>query len=202
MAFALRNRAGVASGIRVADAVAAIRAHLCPIRDTELVDLSKAHGRVLAEDLIATVSLPHWDSAAVDGFALRASDLVPGRLNKLMLVGQAAAGHPFGGIVGPGQAVRILTGAPLPQGADLVVMQEVCRVDDTCLLVRGDTADKTHRRVRGEDIDLGSRAIVVGTRLRAQDVALAGALGCKQLEVRWKTRVGMFSTGDELCEPG
>jgi molybdopterin molybdotransferase len=201
MAFAIRNRA-TGGGIRLADAVAAIRAHLCPIRDTELVDLSQARGRVLAEDLIARVSLPHWDSAAVDGFALRASDLVPARLNKLTLVGEAAAGHPFGGIIGPRQAVRILTGAPLPMGADLVVMQEACRVDGSCLLVRGDTAGKTHWRVRGEDIDLGSRAIVVGRRLRAQDVALAGALGCKKLQVRRKARVGLFSTGDELCEPG
>ncbi len=201
MAFAIRNRA-TGGGIRLADAVAAIRAHLCPIRDTELVDLSRARGRVLAEDLIARVSLPHWDSAAVDGFALRASDLVPARLNKLTLVGEAAAGHPFGGIIGPRQAVRILTGAPLPMGADLVVMQEACRVDGSCLLVRGDTAGKTHWRVRGEDIDLGSRAIVVGRRLRAQDVALAGALGCKKLQVRRKARVGLFSTGDELCEPG
>ena len=201
MAFARLNRPTVRA-IQLADAVAAIRAHLCPIRDTELVDLSQARGRVLAEDLIATVSLPHWDSAAVDGFALRASDLLPGRLNRLTVVGEAAAGHPFGGSVERGQAVKILTGAPLPQGADLVVMQEVCRVGGTCLLVQGDTAGKTHRRVRGEDISLGSKTIVVGTRLRAQDVALAGALGCKKLQVRRTTRVGLFSTGDELCEPG
>jgi molybdopterin molybdotransferase len=200
MAFALRDPA--VKAIRLADAVAAIRAHLCPILDTELVDLSEARGRVLAEDLIAKISLPHWDSAAVDGFALRAGDVLPGRANRLTVVGEAAAGHPFTGIVGPGQAVRILTGAPLPEGTDLVVMQEVCRTDGISVVVQKGTTDKTHRRVRGEDVGLGSRTVIAGRRLRAQDVALAGALGCQQLQVHRRASVGLFSTGDELCEPG
>ena len=135
MAFAPREPA-TAKAIRLADAVATIGAHLCSIPDTELVDLSQARGRILAEDLIAMVSLPHWDSAAVDGFALRAPDLLPGRHNGLTMVGEAAAGRPFPGIVGAGQAVRILTGAPLPQGADLVVMQEACRIDVPVLLFK------------------------------------------------------------------
>src|SRR6516165_4677881 len=135
MAFALGDPA-TAKAIRLADAVAAIRAHLWSILDTELVDLSQARGRVLAEDLIAKVSLPHWDSAAVDGFALRAPDILPGRPNRLTVVGEAAAGRPFPGIVGAGQAVRILTGAPLPQGADLIVMQEVCRTDGSRVVIQ------------------------------------------------------------------
>jgi molybdopterin molybdotransferase len=80
-------------------------------------------------------------------------------------------------------------------------MQEVCRVDGTCVLVQGGTAGKTHRRVRGEDVGRSSRAIAGGRRLREQDVAIAGALACKQLSVRRRARVGLFSTGDELCEP-
>ena len=99
MAFALGDPA-TAKAVRLADAVAAIRAHLGSISDTEMVDLSQARGRVLAEDLITKVSLPHWDSAAVDGFALRAPDLLPGRPNRLTVVGEAAAGRPFPGIVG------------------------------------------------------------------------------------------------------
>jgi len=135
-----RRDPGNAKAIRLADAVAAIRAHLCAILDTELVDLSEARGRVLAGDLVAKVSLPHWDNAAADGFAWRGPDLPLGRPNRLTMVGEAAAGHPFGGIVGLGQAVRIRTGAPHPEGADLVVMQEVCRVDGSCLFIHGDKA--------------------------------------------------------------
>jgi len=188
--------------IRLADALAGIRAQLWPILDTEAIGLSGARGRVLAADLIAKVSLPHWDSAAMDGFAVRASDLVPGRISRLTVVGEAAAGHPFNGTLGDRQAVRILTGAPLPREADIIIMQEECRVDGGELLVEGNPATKKHWRPRGEDVGLGSRAISAGTRLRAQDVALAGALGCKQLQVRRQPRVGLFSTGDELCEPG
>ena len=201
MAFALGDPA-TAKAVRLADAVAAIRAHLGSISDTEMVDLSQARGRVLAEDLITKVSLPHWDSAAVDGFALRAPDLLPGRPNRLTVVGEAAAGRPFPGIVGAGQAVRILTGAPLPQGADLIVMQEVCRTDGSRVVIQEGTLGKMHRRVRGEDVGLGSGVIVAGRRLRPQDVALAGALGYRQLKVRRRASVGLFSTGDELCEPG
>ena len=188
--------------IRLADALAAIRTQFRPILDTEAVGLAGARGRVLATDLIAKVSLPHWDSAAVDGFAVRASDLLPGRVSRLTVIGAAAAGHPFSGAIGRGQAVRILTGAPLPREADIVIMQEFCRVDGGELLVEGNSASKKHWRARGEDVGLGARAIAAGTRLRAQDVALAGALGCTQLLVRRRPRVGLFSTGDELREPG
>src|SRR5262245_35802987 len=180
--------------IRLADALAGIRAQLWPILDTEAIGLSGARGRVLAADLIAKVSLPHWDSAAMDGFAVRASDLVPGRISRLTVVGEAAAGHPFNGTLGDGQAVRILTGAPLPREADIIIMQEVCQVDGGELLVEGNPTSKKHWRPRGEDVGLGSRAISAGTRLRAQDVALASALGCKQLQVRRQPRVGLFST--------
>jgi len=188
--------------VRLADALAAIRAQVWPIIDTETIDLSGARGRVLPADLVATVSLPHWDSAAVDGFAVRAPDLVRGKVSRLRVIGVAAAGRPFAGSFGPGQAVRILTGALLPAGADVVVMQEVCRVDGADVLVEAGPEGKKHWRPRGEDVCLGSRAIAAGARLRAHDVALAGALGCQRLEVRRQLRVGLFSTGDELCEPG
>jgi molybdopterin molybdotransferase len=188
--------------IRLADAVAAIPTQLAPIPDTEEVGIAGARGRVLATDLVAQVNLPQWDSSAVDGFAIRAADLVPDRVNRLRVIGEAAAGHPFAGDLAPGQAVRILTGAPLPRGADVVVMQEVCRINGADLLVKGGAASKKHWRPRGEDICLGAKAITAGRRLRAQDVALAGALGCNQLRVRRQPRVGLFSTGDELCEPG
>jgi molybdopterin biosynthesis enzyme len=115
MDLAVRGDAKV-EAIRLADALAAIRTQLWPILDTEGVDISGARGRVLATDLVAKVNLPHWDSAAVDGFAVRGPDLVPDRINRLTAIGEAAAGHPFAGYLGSGQAVRILTGAPLPGG--------------------------------------------------------------------------------------
>src|SRR5215510_12300885 len=108
MTLAVREGAKV-KPVRLADALAAIRAQVWPILDTETIDLSGARGRVLAADLVAKVSLPHWDSAAVDGFAVRAPDLVQGRISRLRVIGVAAAGRPFGGCLGPGQAVRILT---------------------------------------------------------------------------------------------
>lgn len=108
MDLAVRGDAKV-EAIRLADALAAIRTQLWPILDTEGVDISGARGRVLATDLVAKVNLPHWDSAAVDGFAVRGPDLVPDRINRLTVIGEAAAGHPFASDLGPGQAVRILT---------------------------------------------------------------------------------------------
>ena len=161
MDLAVRGDARV-EAIRLADALAAIRTQLWPILDTEGVDISGARGRVLATDLVAKVNLPHWDSAAVDGFAVRGPDLVPDRINRLTVIGEAAAGHPFAGDLGPGQAVRILTGAPLPRGADVVVMQEVCRVNGADLFVEGDLASKKHWRRCGEDVCLGARAIAAG----------------------------------------
>jgi molybdopterin molybdotransferase len=186
--------------MRLCDALAGIRAQLPPMLDCETIALSAARGRVLAEDLTAAVDLPHWDSAAVDGFAVRGSDLASGG-TKLRVVGEAAAGHPFRGSAGPGEAVRILTGAELPQGMDLVVMQEVCRLDGAFVLIEGG-GTKRNWRPRGEDVAVGALAIPAGRRLQPQDVALAGALGCRQIKVRRQTRVGLFSTGDELREPG
>ena len=147
--------------IPLADALAAIRTQLWPILDTEGVDIASARGRVLATDLVAKVNLPHWDSAAVDGFAVRGPDLVPDRINRLTVIGEAAAGHPFAGDLGPGQAVGTLTGAPLPVGAG---------------------------------------AIAAGTRLRAQDVALAGALGCSRLQVR-RQLSGLEPNCGMICSP-
>src|SRR5215470_6047837 len=128
MNLAVRGKVKV-EPVRLADALATIRTQHWLILDTEAVDLSAARGRVLKADLVAKVSLPHWDSAAVDGYAVRGRDLVLGMVSRLKVIGQAAAGQPFAGFLGPGEAIRILTGAPLPQGADVVVMQEVCCLD-------------------------------------------------------------------------
>ncbi|HET6221794.1 MAG TPA: gephyrin-like molybdotransferase Glp, partial [Dongiaceae bacterium] len=168
----------------------------------ETVPLAAARNRVLATNLVAAVDLPPHDSAAVDGFAVRSADLWATNAPRLRLVGRTAAGHPFNGTVGGGQTVHILTGAPLPQGADAIVMQEACSI-------RGDAVDFTERvrpganfRRRGEDVRTGSVVLAAGRRLRPQDIALAAALGVHELIVFERLRVALFSTGDEVREPG
>jgi molybdopterin molybdotransferase len=185
----------------LADALAAIHAEFSPVRDHETVPLSCATGRVLADALTSPVHLPFADLSAVDGFAVRSSDMVAGARVRLRLIGQASAGHPFLGAVGRGQAVRILTGAIVPEGADRVIMQELCTADDEVLTFLG-AAGKTHCRRCGEDVQRGAQVLPAGRRLLSQDIAVAGALGCSTLRVLKQLRVGLFSTGDELREPG
>jgi molybdopterin molybdotransferase len=186
----------------LAEALAAIRSQLSHITKQETVPLPEARGRILAEDLVAGVDLPVCNSSAVDGYALRSSGLSDEGAGCFRLVGEAAAGHPFLGIVGDGEAVRILTGAPLPAGADTIVMQERCRIGERGLEVRNHPKGKTNWRERGEDVRIHALALSAGRRLRAADLALAAALGRKDLSVFRRLRIGLFSTGDELCEPG
>jgi molybdopterin molybdotransferase len=196
------------SGIRervpsllLADALAAIRTEFSPVHDLETIPLSRAQGRVLADALISHVDLPFADLSAVDGFAVRDADVVAGARVRLRLIGEASAGHPYFGAIGRGQAIRILTGAIVPEGADRVIMQELCTADGDVLTFLG-AAGKTHCRRRGEDVHRGAQVLEAGHRLLAQDIAIAGALGCSTLGVLRQLRVGLFSTGDELREPG
>ncbi|MGE0117296.1 MAG: gephyrin-like molybdotransferase Glp [Dongiaceae bacterium] len=183
-----------------------VQAQFAPAVGTAAVPLAAARNRVLAADLAAAVDLPPHDNAAVDGFAVRASDLrangSPGGSPRLRLVGRAAAGHPFGGTVAGGQTVRILTGAPLPAGADAVVMQEGCSVEGDLVGLAGDARPGANIRRRGEDVRAGAIVLAAGRRLRPQDIALAAALGVRELAVYDRLRVALFSTGDEVREPG
>lgn len=202
MAFAVADDHQASRPMRLADALKLVRPQLVPVRERESVELHDAHGRVLALGLVAPIDLPPDDCSAMDGFAVRTTDLVPDAIASLRVIGEAAAGHPFDGIVAPGQAVRILTGATLPRGADRVVEQELCIREGNNLHLRGNPHSKDHRRRRGKDVRIGAELFPAGHRLRAQDAALAGALGLRQLTVFRRLRVGLFSTGDELCEPG
>src|SRR5262245_40766912 len=188
--------------VLLADALAAVRAQLSPAAEHEVVSLAVATRRILAGNLLAKADLPPWNSSAVDGFAARAADLQPGEPATLRLAGEALAGHPFAGCVEAGQAVRILTGARLPRGADLIVMQEICVVDGGTVKLPSDPGSKGNWRRRGEDVRAGTTILPAGHRLRAQDLALAGAVGYRTLAVYRQLRVGVLSTGNELCEPG
>jgi molybdopterin molybdotransferase len=202
MAFAAVDDHKADRPVRLAEALQMARPQLVSVREQEFVALHEARGRVLARELIASVDLPPHNSAAMDGFAIRSADLVPGAVTSLKVIGEAAAGHPFDGMVSAAQAVRILTGAQMPEGADRVVEQELCVRDGAMVRLRGDGHDKDNWRRRGEDVRAGTVLLPAGYRLRAQDVALAAALGIRQLTVFRRLRVGLFSTGDELCEPG
>jgi len=190
--------------LSVEDAVAAIVARFSPVDGEEVVALAAADGRVLAHDLVATLQLPPFTNSAVDGYAVRGEDLPSNEARLFRVAGRLQAGHTAGGPpVGPGEAIRIFTGAPMPQGADTVFMQEDVRLDEKgrALLPPG-LKQGANVRPAGEDITLG-RVIVPASRwLRPQDVAVAAAMGLNDVRVRRRVKVAVFSTGDEVVEPG
>jgi molybdopterin molybdotransferase len=179
-----------------------IAARIAPVREVEEVGLRRAAGRVLAADVIAPDSLPPFDNSAVDGFALRHADLAGAGVTRFTVVDRVAAGHAAGRPVGAGEAIRIFTGAPMPAGADTVVMQEDCRVENGTVIVPSGLKPGANRRLAGEDIRVGTVALAAGQRLSARHVTLAAALGVPALAVSRKIRVAVFSTGDEIVEPG
>jgi len=175
---------------------------IAPVAETERVALREAAGRVLAADVIANVDLPPFDNSAVDGFAVGHASLAATGETRLAVVDRVAAGHAAAQPVAPGQAVRIFTGAPMPAGADTVFMQEDVRLDGAAVILPPGLELGANRRRAGEDVRAGAVALPAGRRLAPQHVALAAALGCVDLLVRRRIRVALFSTGDEIVEPG
>src|SRR4051812_23971285 len=168
----------------VDEAVAIIAARVQPLQDTETVDLRNADGRILAADIFAPLALPPFTNSAVDGYAVRSADSSGAAVRSLPVSGRIQAGGAQEAIK-PGHAVRIFTGAPMPEGADTVYMQEDVRIDEggRVVLPAGLKAG-ANVRPAGEDIGVGSRALPAGRRLRPQDIALAAALGLTDLKVR------------------
>jgi molybdopterin molybdotransferase len=186
----------------VADAERLLGERVAPVSEREMVPLRQAVGRVLAVDIVAPVALPPFDNSAVDGYAVRADDLGAEQEARLAIVDRVAAGHQAGRVLQAGEAIRIFTGAPMPAGADTVFMQEDCRLDGESVIVPPGLKRGANRRLAGEDIAAGSVALPAGRRLSAQHVALAAALGLTAIDVRRRVRVALFSTGDEIVEPG
>jgi molybdopterin molybdotransferase len=180
-------------------ALASLCKELVPIADRESVPLDAAVGRVLAQDLISELDLPAFANSAMDGYAVRAADCPAA--SRLRVVGTAFAGHPYRGALTPGVAVRIMTGAPMPDGADAVVAQEeVTRQDDWIsfsTLVR----PGLNVRERGKHVRKGTVVVGRRTTLHAAEIGLATALGLTRVEVFRRLRVGIASTGDELADP-
>ena len=187
--------------LTVEEALAKVLDGVAPIAATHDVDLLAAHGAVLAEPLLARHTQPPFDASAMDGYAVRADDLksLPATLR---VIGAAAAGHAFSGSVAAGEAVRIFTGAPMPRGADAVVIQENTRSDDDRLTIADGTLDFEHIRPRGGDFEVGGEVIAANQRLSARHLTLAAAAGYPTLKVRRAPIVAILATGDELVMPG
>jgi molybdopterin molybdotransferase len=172
-----------------------------PIAGTEMLPLFEADGRVLAEDITAPLDLPPFDNSAVDGYAVRFSDLQPTGGTALPVLGRVAAGASAAQPPEPG-AVRIFTGAPMPAGLDTVFMQEDVRSEAGRVVLPGGLKQGANRRLAGEDLRRGERAVAAGTRLTPQHIGLLAALGRAVVPVRRRLKVAVFSTGDEIISPG
>jgi molybdopterin molybdotransferase len=185
--------------LSVAEALARVTHGLEPLK-AESVPLDQAAGRLLAEDLAARLTQPPFDASAMDGFAARASDLVslPARLR---LIGEAAAGHSFVGAIGPGETVRIFTGAPVPDGADTIVLQENADVADGAVTVREAPRGDYIRR-RGKDFHEGEVLLEAGRKLGPRELTLVAGMNYAQVPVRRRPKVAILSTGDEVIPPG
>ena len=187
--------------LSVEQALNAIRKIVAPIDGGEFVALCNAEGRVMASDLVAPIPLPPFANSAVDGYAVRFADLAGAGETRLPVKGRVIAGA-LGAGDGSACAIRIFTGAPMPGGFDTVYMQEdVTRDGDIAILPAG-LKKGANARPAGEDVAVGSVAIPKGRALRAQDLALAAALGVTVLPVQRHLRIAVFSTGNELTEPG
>jgi molybdopterin molybdotransferase len=167
----------------------------------EMVRIEAAAGRTLAVPLAARLMQPPFDASAMDGYAVRRAD-VANLPATLTLIGEAAAGHPFAGTIGPGQTVRIFTGAPLPSGADAIVIQENAARDGANITVRDGTPERGHIRDQGFDFRAGDVLLEAGRRLGPREVSLAAAMGHGDLAVRRRPSVAILATGDELAQPG
>ncbi len=191
-------------GISVDEAIAFLR-EATPAPQTRKVALSKALGRVLSEPVIATRDQPPFDASAMDGYAICKSLTDPvAQGSPLRLIGESAAGRRFEGRVEWGECVRIYTGAPVPDGAKAVVIQENVRVTEMGVFIEPDgwNDPKTHIRPRGQDFKAGHELLSAGVRLDAWRLSLAAAAGQKTLKVARRPRIAILSTGDELVAPG
>jgi molybdopterin molybdotransferase len=187
--------------LHVDKARAAIRACLAPVREVERVPVREALGRVLAEDIVPAIDVPGHDNTAMDGYAVRFADLAADA-TVLEEVGAALAGKPFAGSVGPGQCVRVTTGAVMPAGTDTVVVQEVVKVHGAKVSIPAGQKAGQNVRAAGEDLKRGVAVLGPGQGLRPAELGLIASLGLGEVAVRRRVRVAFFSTGDELASVG
>ena len=192
--------------MRADEALELLGRRVVRVTESEAVPLDAALGRILAEDVVAPRDVPSHDNSAVDGYAVFFDDLDPKHDTVLPVTGRAAAGHPLGRAAKRGEAIRIFTGAPMPEGPDCVMMQEDCKLanelDGERVVLRPGLKRGANRRARAEDVAAGHTVLHAGARLRPQDLGQAAAVGRRELLTSKSLRVALFSTGDELREPG
>ncbi len=186
--------------LSVDEALAKMLAAAQPVAEIEDLSTLEAADRVLARDQVSTMDVPPMDNSAMDGYALRLAD-VPAPGARLKVSQRIAAGS-VGAPLAPGTAARIFTGAPIPPGADAVVMQEFCALQGGEVTVKKLPKPGEWIRRAASDINAGSRILAEGKRLMPQDIGLAASVGIKTLPVRRRVRLGLFFTGDELVMPG
>ncbi|MEE9327884.1 MAG: gephyrin-like molybdotransferase Glp [Cocleimonas sp.] len=186
----------------IEDALALLLKSAKPITKTETVPIAEAQGRILANDLSSTINVPPHDNSAMDGYAVSSADLADSTEKMLPISQRIPAGN-MGTELLRGTAARIFTGAPIPVGADAVVMQEVCTPEgDHSVRITGPVLVGKSVRKAGEDISTGDTILQSGTKLKPQDIGLAASVGIADVSVYRRLRVGIFFTGDELREPG
>lgn len=186
--------------ISLEEALNTMLGRITPITESEILPLPLAAGRISAEPVISPMDVPPFDNSAMDGYAVRLSDLRSG--NPLTVAGKAFAGQPFTGTWPQGSCVRIMTGAPVPEGCDAVVMQEQTEMRGEAVCITSAAAAGQNIRRAGEDLRCGSEVLEAGVRLGAAELPLLASLGIASVNVLRKLRVAIFSTGDELQSPG
>ena len=186
--------------LTVEQAIEKVLSAATPLVQTETVNILDALNRVLAEDLRSTIDVPGYDNSAMDGYALRSADCpVAGTA---LAVSQRIPAGQVGTLLQPGTAARIFTGAPIPEGADAVVMQEMCERTADTVTINAEVKAGSNVRLAGEDIKKQGVVLQAGKRLRAQELGLLASVGLGELKVKRKLTVATFFTGDELVTPG
>ena len=188
--------------VTVAEARQRILALIAPLAARETVRLADGLHRVTALPIRAPIDVPPYDNSAMDGYAVHSADLPAEQQRELHVVGTALAGAPYAGTVGPGECVRIMTGAVLPAGADTVVMQEEATRHGDAIFIAAGHRPGNHVRHAGEDLARHDLVIAAGKRLTPADLGVLASLGAVQVEVVRRPRVAFFSTGDELKPVG
>ncbi|MFQ5935458.1 MAG: gephyrin-like molybdotransferase Glp [Acidiferrobacterales bacterium] len=191
-----------APALSVEEARARIEAALEPIGGVEKIALRSTLQRVLAEDVRSATNVPSHENSAMDGYAMRGDDLPAQGTVRLGVIGTAWAGRPFVGAVEAGQCARIMTGAPIPRGADTVIMQEQVRLEGEAVHVGADHKRGQNVRAAGEDVAAGQVILTAGKQIMPAELGLLASLGVAELKVRRRLRVAFFSTGDELRSIG
>jgi len=190
------------NSLPVPAALARIDALVQPLSGTEKLALRSALDRALAESVYSPINVPPHTNSAVDGYAVRGEDIPAEGIRELRIIGNALAGKPFPGTVQPGEAVRIMTGAVVPEGTDTALFQERVQCEGDILRITPDTKAGQNTRMAGEDLRMGDLVLAAGRHLNPADLGLLASIGVVEVRVRRRIRVAFFSTGDELRSLG